>query len=150
MILAQHADIDDEQRERKEKIIKLVYPEEGGEASSAGIEQALSLLDRRDRLEQTVLVALKANRKDYQSAFAAISKNTRYIYIHAYQSFLWNRAVSQRLKTCGREVLVGDLVVEKGAELEEEQLNSESDEAPVDEKAEVATEEVKIKEKKEN
>lgn len=114
--------------------MSLVFPEEGEEASIAGVEEALSLLDRRDRLEQTVLVSLKANRKDYQNAFASISKNTRFIYIHAYQSYLWNRAVSERLRMFGRKVLLGDLVAGKGANLDDELAENEDEEKPQDEK----------------
>ena len=33
------------------------------------------------------------------------------IYVHGYQSYIWNRAVSERLRRFGRKVLVGDLVV---------------------------------------
>ena len=33
------------------------------------------------------------------------------IYVHGYQSYIWNRAVSERLRRFGRKVLVGDLAV---------------------------------------
>lgn len=45
----------------------------------------------------------------------AISKNTRYIYIHAYQSYIWNQAVSERLRRYGSKVLIGDKVIDKSA-----------------------------------
>ena len=34
----------------------------------------------------------------------------RLMYLHAYQSFIWNEAVSKRLKLHGLNVCVGDLV----------------------------------------
>ena len=36
--------------------------------------------------------------------------------MHGYQSYLWNRSVSQRLRQFGRQVLVGDLAVKKECE----------------------------------
>jgi tRNA(Glu) U13 pseudouridine synthase TruD len=48
------------------------------------IEEAIESLDRRDRLEKTVLQTLKKHPRDYSSAFASISKGTRFIYVHAY------------------------------------------------------------------
>lgn len=34
----------------------------------------------------------------------------RLMYLHAYQSFIWNEAVSKRLKLNGLNVCIGDLV----------------------------------------
>ena len=33
--------------------------------------------------------------------------------MHGFQSFIWNKAVSERIRRFGRKVLVGDLVVKK-------------------------------------
>jgi len=48
------------------------------------IEKAITLLDRKDRLEKTVLMSLKGSPNGYYNAFVSISRNTRFIYIHAY------------------------------------------------------------------
>ena len=89
---------------------------------------ALDKLDKRDRLERTVLDSLKKHPNDYYNAFANISKGTRFIYIHAYQSYVWNKAVSERLKRHGRKVLIGDLVTEKSQADIIELQNEEADE----------------------
>lgn len=78
------------------------------------IESAIDLLDKRDRLEKAILIFLKRQPYSYYNAFTNISRNTRFIYVHGYQSYVWNRAVSERFRRFGRKILVGDLVVEKG------------------------------------
>ena len=110
MLLTQHADIADSYEiERKKKIRDLVFEKQD-------IEGALALLERKDRLEKTVLCLLKRQPTGYYNAFQNISRGTRFIYVHGYQSYLWNRAVSERLRKFGRQVLVGDLAVKKECE----------------------------------
>lgn len=105
------------------------------------IEEAMDLLDRRDRLEKTILQSLRGSPNGYYNAFVAISKNTRYIYIHAYQSYIWNHAVSARLRKFGNKVLIGDLVINKEAA---ELLEAADDEVREDiEEAEEKKEEAK-------
>lgn len=101
---------------KKEEITRLVFDEsaEGDpHAMVENIEAALVLCDKRDRLESTLLRSLKNSPNGYYNAFVSISKNTRFIYIHAYQSYIWNMAVSERIRRFGKKVLVGDLVVSK-------------------------------------
>lgn len=65
----------------------MVFDKESAGDPSAmreNIEDAIDLLDRKDRLEKIVLQSLKGSPNGYYNAFVAISKNTRYIYIHAY------------------------------------------------------------------
>jgi tRNA(Glu) U13 pseudouridine synthase TruD len=38
-------------------------------------------------------------------------RNTKLLYLHAYQSIVWNKAVSQRIKKYGFQVLIGDMVL---------------------------------------
>ena len=107
------------------------------------IEEALSVLDRRDRLEKAVLLLLKRQPNGYYNANQNISRNTRLIYVHGYQSYMWNRSVSERLRKFGRQVLVGDLAIRsENADLLE---NTEIDEtgAPVADPEEESKEESK-------
>lgn len=76
------------------------------------IDDALKLIEKRDRLEKTVLLALRRAPEAFYNAFQMIARNTRTIYVHAYQSFVWNRAVSERIRRFGSSVLVGDLVLD--------------------------------------
>lgn len=51
------------------------------------------------------------------------------MYLHAYQSLIWNKVVSRRVKEFGLKVLPGDLVeVEAGTEEEELLENNEESE----------------------
>ena len=68
LILIQHADYEPEQKQRKERLVSLVFNPQGADQEldvRQRIEKALDLLDRRDRLEKTVLMSLKNKPQDY-------------------------------------------------------------------------------------
>lgn len=70
---------------------------------------------------------MKCSPNGYYNAFQSISKGTRFIYIHAYQSYVWNKAVSERIRRFGRKVLVGDLVIKKENEELLEEASQQED-----------------------
>ncbi|XP_031310566.1 pseudouridylate synthase 7 homolog isoform X2 [Camelus dromedarius] len=70
----------------------------------------------------------KYGMKNIVSAFGIIPRNNRLMYIHSYQSYVWNNMVSQRIEEYGLKPVPGDLVL-KGATatyIEEEDVNNYS------------------------
>jgi len=74
---------------------------------------ALNDLPRKFTTEANVIRHLgKQNcRNDYFNAIQTISRNMRLMYVHAYQSLVWNMAASHRWKRFGATVKEGDLVL---------------------------------------
>lgn len=49
--------------------------------------------------------------RDYMNALISLPRGTRSMYVHSYQSLIWNKAVSYRLKKHGFKVIPGDLIL---------------------------------------
>ncbi|MDP2434947.1 MAG: tRNA pseudouridine(13) synthase TruD [archaeon] len=78
------------------------------------IHSALRALPHTCHMEKGLLTALlKNNSTGYFNAItAALPRNLRLMYVHAWQSWVWNTMVTKRLTTLGKHLLVvGDLVI---------------------------------------
>ena len=76
--------------------------------------QAIEQLPRKYSAEASIMRHLSGksdHREDYMGALQTIPRNLRLMYVHAYQSLVWNVAVSQRWKRFGSAVVEGDLVL---------------------------------------
>ncbi|ODV92145.1 hypothetical protein CANCADRAFT_82618 [Tortispora caseinolytica NRRL Y-17796] len=74
-------------------------------------EAALKLMPKQRSAEYAVLTVLTKASNDYFNAIMAIPKNLRVMYVHAYQSYVWNCVASERVRR-GLQLLPGDMVLE--------------------------------------
>lgn len=72
---------------------------------------ALQYMPRRFGSEMNVISHLAKNPRDPQGAILTITRGMRNLYLHAYQSYVWNHAVSHRWAKYGSKVIPGDLVL---------------------------------------
>jgi tRNA pseudouridine13 synthase len=79
----------------------------GGDAQTA-----LKRLPRKFQGEYSLISALSGKqKKDYAGALQQINRGLRTMYVHAYQSYVWNMAASARWERYGTKVIAGDLVL---------------------------------------
>ncbi|KAF8745972.1 hypothetical protein AX14_004266 [Amanita brunnescens Koide BX004] len=97
------------------------------------IDRALELLPRRVVAERCILESFKKQKGDTRNAMGALStipRNLRLMYVHAYQSYVWNAIVSERIRLYGAErPVVGDLVFESESDSQNSDPEYEPDEA---------------------
>ena len=66
---------------------------------------------RSGGVEAALLRSLSVHgRTDFLTALQTLPRHSRSLYVHAYQSWLWNRIVARRVAKHGQAVLVGDLL----------------------------------------
>jgi len=89
---------------------------------SKNAKEALKAVKNRTSIEGMILSQLSKqegrNSYNYYDAFMALPRNNRLMYLHSYQSIIWNNMVSRRIEELGDEPCVGDLILNKESELE--------------------------------
>ncbi|XP_039625813.1 pseudouridylate synthase 7 homolog isoform X3 [Polypterus senegalus] len=81
-------------------------------ANSQDPEAALKKLPVKRCVEGQLLRGLaKYGKNNIVTAFSTIPRNNRLMYIHSYQSYVWNNMVSRRIEEFGLKAVEGDLVL---------------------------------------
>ncbi|KAK5990137.1 Multisubstrate pseudouridine synthase 7 [Cladobotryum mycophilum] len=79
------------------------------------VEKAIEIMPRRFTAEGCVMRHLNRqgsqSRRDFVGAVIHITRGLRSMYLHAYQSHVWNHAASKRWESHGEKVIKGDLVI---------------------------------------
>lgn len=100
---------------------------------------AADCIDRIGRKFYTEVSLLKGLRKfgcsQPMQALNSIPHNIRKLYLHSYQSYVWNRMVSKRISKYSLKVVIGDLV-----KIERDLQDTASDDGPAPKKAKIDSE----------
>lgn len=75
----------------------------------------------------------KTGETDFLNALTNIPRNMRLLYAHSYQSLIWNKVVTRRVKEMGLQLCVGDLIFAKTSMNETLEIPPEMDEPENDE-----------------
>ncbi|XP_057871903.2 multisubstrate pseudouridine synthase 7 [Cryptomeria japonica] len=104
--------------------------------STMDINGTLKQMPRYLVAERAILTCLKKNPNNYLQAICSIPRTLRMMYVHSYQSYLWNHAASARVQKYGVEkVIEGDLVYCKEIEVDKQNPNNKDEKEDVDEAA---------------
>lgn len=115
-------------------------------AETKDAHAAYAKLKRIDKIEARLLKGLQiSGDKNPLGVLDSIPRNIRLMYIHAYQSFVWNHVVSRRIKQFGTDVVVGDLVYDK--QNCKEVISDETTDYPLNDSDDIKTDIISIEEK---
>lgn len=86
---------------------------------------AIAKMPRQCIAEKSILNSLCGQNKDesglfsenaYYMAINKIPRNLRTMYVHAYQSYIWNVVASRRIEMFGLNIIAGDLIIDNDSQ----------------------------------
>ena len=87
--------------------------------------KALEFLPKRFSSETAIIRHLGKNPKDFTGAVLSITRGMRMMYVHAYQSYVWNFVATRRWSKFGAKVIEGDLVLVTGSRRRDRSVDDE-------------------------
>ncbi|KAH7188441.1 pseudouridine synthase [Fusarium flagelliforme] len=79
------------------------------------VDRAIRIMPRRFSAENSIFRHLNRqgsqSRRDFIGSLVHITRGLRSMYLHAYQSYVWNHAASRRWELHGERVIAGDLII---------------------------------------
>jgi tRNA pseudouridine13 synthase len=101
----------------------------------AGVKEILDKMPRKFSTESNLIRHLGTQRRgekiyqrDYQGALNNIQRNMRLMYVHAYQSLVWNTVAGRRWELHGSKVIEGDLIIMGDGETDGKDAEQDVDE----------------------
>lgn len=102
--------------------------------TTGNLQQALELMPKKFSAEVSILRHIgvekngnKVNRNDFQGALLTIQRNLRLMYVHAYQSLVWNVVAGKRWELFGDRVVEGDLVIAEAQNSAHEEVDADGE-----------------------
>ncbi|KRX07205.1 Pseudouridine synthase, catalytic domain [Pseudocohnilembus persalinus] len=89
-------------------------------------DKALRYLPKSLKLERDMIKFYQTHgTNSHQRCLLNLPKSMKDLWLHAYQSYIWNKTASLRIKKYGKKVVIGDLVAKKQSQNEnkDQQLN---------------------------
>ncbi|KAK0654518.1 putative pseudouridine synthase [Cercophora samala] len=95
--------------------------------TSKNATKAVEALPKRFSSEIALIRHLGKNPKDFTGAILSITRSMRMMYIHAFQSYVWNHVASRRWSKYGARVIQGDIVLNEDVEGAPNRLSDDED-----------------------
>ena len=117
--------------DKKDITIEDIITIEDSKIQMKAINDILKIIPKYTTEYKLLYNYTRSGKNSYMSSFECLNRQLQVLYPHAYQSYIWNKTISYRLKTHGYTLIIGD-IVKKHSALYQEKYQEDVD-ADVDE-----------------